>query len=126
LPGVDHYFVLGGTDIATQTSSSNVSTVIATLKPWNDRKSPDQQLPAILAATQRGLSQVPEAFSFAFGLPPILGLSLTADSSFMLEDRTGGDIQQLGQVAGHLGRCFLGSARSWPTYEHLPRQCAGL
>src|SRR5579862_7812876 len=25
LPGVDHYFLLGGTDIATQTSSSNVS-----------------------------------------------------------------------------------------------------
>jgi multidrug efflux pump len=102
LPGVDHYFVLGGTDIATQTSSSNVSTVIATLKPWEERKSADQQLPAILAAAQRGLSQVPEAFSFAFGLPPILGLSLTGGFQFMLEDRTGGDIQQLGQVADTL------------------------
>src|SRR5450432_223755 len=102
LPGVDNYFVLGGTDIATQTSSSNVSTVIATLKPWDERKSADQQLPAILAAAQRGLSQVPEAFSFAFGLPPILGLSLTGGFQFMLEDRTGGDIQQLGQVADTL------------------------
>jgi hydrophobe/amphiphile efflux-1 (HAE1) family protein len=99
LPGVDHYFVLGGTDIATQTSSSNVSTVIATLKPWDERKSLDQQLPAILAAAQRGLGQVPEAFSFAFGLPPILGLSLTGGFQYMLEDRTGGDIQQLGRVA---------------------------
>ncbi len=102
LPGVEHYFLLGGTDIATQTSSSNVSTVIVTLKPWDERKAPDEQLPAILAAAGRGLSQVPEAFSFAFGLPPILGLSLTGGFQFMLEDRTGGDIQRLGQVADSL------------------------
>jgi len=102
LPGVDHYFVLGGTDIATQTSSSNVATAIITLKPWEERKAPNQQLPAILAAAQRGLSQVPEAFSFAFGLPPILGLSLTGGFQFMLEDHTGGDIQRLGQVADSL------------------------
>ncbi len=102
LPGVDHYFVLGGTDIATQTSSSNVSTVIATLKPWDQRKAPNEQLPAILAAAGKGLSQVPEAFSFAFGLPPILGLSLTSGFQFMLEDHTGGDIQRLNQVADTL------------------------
>jgi len=102
LPGVDHYFVLGGTDIATQTSSSNVATAIITLKPWEERKSPNQQLPAILAAAQRGLAQVPEAFSFAFGLPPILGLSLTGGFQFMLEDRSGGDIRRLGQVADSL------------------------
>src|SRR4051794_18652331 len=32
LPGVDRYFVLGGLDIATGTSNSNVATVITTLK----------------------------------------------------------------------------------------------
>ena len=37
LPGVDTYFVLGGLDIATRTSNSNVATVIATLKPWDER-----------------------------------------------------------------------------------------
>src|SRR5665213_2198813 len=102
LPGVDHYFILGCTDIATQTSSSNVSTAIVTLKPWDERKAPNEQLPAILAAAQRGFSQVPEAFSFSFGLPPILGLSLTGGFQFMLEDRTGGDIRRLGQVADSL------------------------
>ena len=102
LPGVAHYFVLGGTDIATQTSGSNVATVIATLKPWDERKSEAEQLPAILANVQGGLSQIPEAFSFAFGLPPILGLSLTGGFQFMLEDHTGGDMQRLGQVADSL------------------------
>jgi hydrophobe/amphiphile efflux-1 (HAE1) family protein len=102
LKGIDHYFVFGGLDIATQTSGPNVSTVIVTLKPWAQRKSKDLQLDAILADARRGFSQIPEAFSFAFGLPPILGLSLTGGFQFMLEDRTGGDIQRLGQVADSL------------------------
>lgn len=99
LKGVAIYFVVGGTDFATQTSSSNVATIIVDLKPWDERKSPDLQLGAILAAAQRGFAQVPEAFTFAFGLPPILGLSRTGGFQFMLEDRAGGDIQRMNQVA---------------------------
>ena len=38
---------------------------------------------------------VPEAFTFAFGLPPILGLSPTGGFQFMLEDRAGGDVALL-------------------------------
>ena len=52
LPGVDKYFVLGGLDIATGTSNSNVATVIATLKPWDERQSKETQLDAILGAAQ--------------------------------------------------------------------------
>ena len=48
-------------------------------------------LPPVLAA-QRGFAGVPEAFTFAFGLPPILGLAPTGGFQFMLEDRAGSDI----------------------------------
>jgi multidrug efflux pump len=102
LPGVDHYFVLGGLDIATQTSNSNVSTIIATLKPWEDRKAPREQLTAILGQAQAGFYQVPEAVSFAFGLPPILGLSTTGGFQFMMEDRAGGDIEAFSRAADAL------------------------
>ena len=44
IPGGQTYFTLGGLDIATQTSNSNVATIIATLKPWGERTSQDQQL----------------------------------------------------------------------------------
>jgi hydrophobe/amphiphile efflux-1 (HAE1) family protein len=100
--GVNQYFVIGGTDIATNTSSSNVATIICNLLPWDKRKSDDLQISAILARAQRGFAQVPEAFTFAFGLPPILGLSITGGFQFMLEDRAGGDIQQMAQVADSL------------------------
>ncbi|MEO8597708.1 MAG: multidrug efflux RND transporter permease subunit [Candidatus Solibacter sp.] len=102
LPGVDKYFVLGGLDIATGTANSNVATVIVTLKPWEDRTSGAEQLDAILGAAQRGFAQVPEAFTFAFGLPPILGLSPTGGFQFMLEDRAGGDIGTLARAADAL------------------------
>jgi len=102
LPGVDTYFVLGGLDIATGTSNSNVATVITTLKPWEERTSKETQLDAILGAAQHGFAQVPEAFTFAFGLPPILGLSPTGGFQFMLEDRAGGDVATLAHAADAL------------------------
>ncbi len=53
LPGVDKYFVNGGTDNSTQTSGPNVATVIAPLKPWDERTSKPEQLSAIMAAAQK-------------------------------------------------------------------------
>jgi len=102
LPGVATYFTIGGLDIATGTANSNVATIIASLKPWDERKSKDLQLASILARAQAGFYNVPEAFTFAFGLPPILGLSATGGFQFMLEDRAGGDVESLNNAADAL------------------------
>jgi len=69
LKGVTSWFVFGGLDFITQTSSSNVATFVVDLLPWNQRKARDLQFDAILGSIQRAAAQVPEAFSFAFGLP---------------------------------------------------------
>jgi multidrug efflux pump len=102
VPGVERYFTLGGLDIATGTSNSNVATVITTLKPWDERTTPQTQLDSILPTAQRSFAQAPEAFTFAFGLPPILGLAPTGGFQFMLEDRAGGDVARLAEAADHL------------------------
>jgi hydrophobe/amphiphile efflux-1 (HAE1) family protein len=99
VPGVDGVLTLGGLDIATRTSASNVATLIARLKPWEERGSKDQQFQSILANAQTEFAKVPEAFTFAFGLPPILGLSTTGGFQYMLEDRAGGDIDSLAAAA---------------------------
>ncbi len=99
IPDVATYFVIGGMDISTGTSNSNVSTVICALKPWEERKKPDQQLTAILAEAKKQFGQVNEARIFAFGLPPILGLSVTGGFQFMLEDTAGGSIEALSAAA---------------------------
>jgi multidrug efflux pump len=115
IPGVNTYFALGGLDIATQTSNSNVATVICTLEPWEERKSTETQIETILARAQAGLASVPEAFSFAFGLPPILGLSTTGGFQFMLEDRGGSDVASLARAADSL----IGAARQRPELANV-------
>jgi len=108
--GVESWFVFGGTDFTTQTSASNVATMVAVTTPWEQRKSKDLQLNAILAATQRAFSDVPEAFTTVFGLPPIIGLSNTGGFQFMLEDRRGGELDQLASV----GDALVEAARKRP------------
>jgi hydrophobe/amphiphile efflux-1 (HAE1) family protein len=100
--GVESWFVIGGTDFTTGTNASNVATIVVITTPWEKRKSKDLQLNAILAATQRSLFDVPEAFTTVFGFPPILGLSNTGGFQFMLEDRRGGELDQLSSVADAL------------------------
>jgi multidrug efflux pump len=99
IPGVSGTFTLGGTDISTRTSSSNVATVITRLRPWDERTTPDREFRGVIAAMQRELARVPEASVNAFGQPPILGLSTTGGFQFMLEDRIGVGVEDLAQVA---------------------------
>jgi len=102
IKGIKTWFVIGGTDFATQTNSSNVAGIIMALDPWEDRTTPDLQLNAIIARANRAFAEVPEAVTFAFGLPPITGLSLTGGFQFVLEDRAGGDLDQLSAVGDSL------------------------
>ncbi len=99
LPGVADVSVFGGLDITSSTNNSNVSTLIITLTPWEERKSKELQFGAILAQANQRFSQVDEAIVFGFGLPPILGLGTAGGFEFMLEDRAGGDVAQLSDAA---------------------------
>ncbi len=99
MPGVDGTFTLGGIDITTRTTSSNVASVIVRLKPWDERTAKNLQLQPILADMQTAFAKLPEASVVAFGLPPIPGLSTTGGFQFMLEDRLGGSVQDLAGVA---------------------------
>jgi len=99
IPGVTDATVLGGTDITTGTVNSNVATIFATLAPWEDRKKKSEQLAGIIAQARQKFRGVKDGVVFAFGMPPIQGLSNAGGFEFMLEDRTGGDTQQLSDAA---------------------------
>jgi hydrophobe/amphiphile efflux-1 (HAE1) family protein len=102
-PGVQDVTTFGGLDILTSTQNSNVATVIATLKPWEERKTKELELTSILGKAQGQFFAIPEAVVFGFGLPPILGLGTSGGFEFMLEDRSGnGDIHQLADVSNQV------------------------
>lgn len=97
-PGVSEIVTLGGYDISTATGGTNVSSLIVTLKPWDERKTPDEQLNAILAALQKKYSKVQGALVFAFGPPPIIGLSNSGGFEFVIQDRASRGINPLAEV----------------------------
>jgi hydrophobe/amphiphile efflux-1 (HAE1) family protein len=115
MPGVENVTTLGGTDFTTQTNNSNVTTLIATLKPWEERKATNLQLKALLAQAQQRFYGVDEAIVFAFGLPPILGLGTGSGFEFMLEDRAGVDISQLADAT----QLLLDAARKRPELANV-------
>jgi hydrophobe/amphiphile efflux-1 (HAE1) family protein len=101
-PGVADITTFGGFDFITQTNNSNVTTVIGTLEPWEERKAPNLQFDAILGRLQQNLMPVQGALAFGFGLPPILGLGSAGGFEFMVEDRGGGSVEELAQVTANL------------------------
>ena len=115
IPGVSDCTTFGGLDFTTQTTNSNVATLIAALKPWEDRKGPQEQFAAVLGRAQREFGQIQEAIVFGFGLPPILGLSTAGGFEFMLEDKTGVDTSQLADAA----QVIVDAARQRPELSNV-------
>ncbi len=114
-PGIQDVSVVGGLDIPTATNNSNVSTVFATLKPWDERKAKNVQFASILGSVQQRYYGIKDGFIFAFGLPPILGLGTSGGFEFMLEDRSGGDIAALSQATDEL----VAAARTRPELQNV-------
>jgi hydrophobe/amphiphile efflux-1 (HAE1) family protein len=107
IDGIENTTVLGGLDLTSQTQNPNVATVILTLKPWDERHAPHLQFNAILGQVNGTLFQMKEAFAFAFGLPPILGLGTSGGFEFMLEDRGGGTVEELASLADQLSAAAM-------------------
>src|SRR5216683_1863738 len=109
-PGIEAVTTLGGLDRLTNTINSNVSTVIALLKPWDERDALHLDQQAILRAVQPKFAQLQSAIVFGFGLPPILGLGASGGFELMLQDRTDGELTRLSDVT----QAFVQAARQRP------------
>jgi HAE1 family hydrophobic/amphiphilic exporter-1/multidrug efflux pump len=99
LPGVEYVVTLGGLNVITGVYTSNNSTLIGTLKPWHERRTPETQLPAILARVRQEFNSYPEAVALVFTLPPIPGLGSAGGFQFELQDRAGRTPEELAQVS---------------------------
>ncbi len=96
--GVLDVMSIGGYNMLNQALDSSALTVILTLKPWDERKSPELSLQAIMQTMQWKMMSLKEARAFAFNPPPIQGLSQTGGFQFEVQDVGGGDIEDLAAV----------------------------
>jgi hydrophobe/amphiphile efflux-1 (HAE1) family protein len=83
IDGVDDVLGVSGFSLLSGIAE-NVGFGIAVLKPWNERKRPDQQLDAIVGQAMGRLSAISTANIFAFAPPPIQGLGTTGGFDFRL------------------------------------------
>jgi hydrophobe/amphiphile efflux-1 (HAE1) family protein len=114
-PGVQYTTSVIGFSLLSYVRTSYNAFFFVTLKPWDERKSRAEQYQAIKAHLNGALSRLPGAIAFSFSPPAIPGVGTSGGFTFMLEDRSGGDVQFLAKNLA----VFLDAARKRPEIAGL-------
>jgi HAE1 family hydrophobic/amphiphilic exporter-1 len=90
-PGVQGVIAVNDFSLLTQVQSTNSGFFFVALKPWEARKSKDQQLEYIQGHLQQQLAGDPDGIAFAFPPPSIPGIGTSGGVTMVIEDRSGTD-----------------------------------
>jgi HAE1 family hydrophobic/amphiphilic exporter-1 len=93
-PGVQGVIAVTNFSLLTQVQSTNQGFFFVALKPWEARKSKDQQLEYIQGNLQKQLAANPDGIAFAFPPPSIPGIGTSGGVTMVVEDRSGSDDPQ--------------------------------
>jgi HAE1 family hydrophobic/amphiphilic exporter-1/multidrug efflux pump len=113
--GVQSVVTQTGRNILTDVYSSSNASLIVNLKPWEERRTPDTQLAAILDRARREFSTYPDTLALIFTPPPIPGLGSAGGLQFEVQDRAGRGTREL----DHTAREFLAAASERPELAGL-------
>jgi HAE1 family hydrophobic/amphiphilic exporter-1 len=94
-PGVHYCTTVVGYSMLSGVTNTYSGFFFITLKPWHERKSPEEKYGAIMASLNRRMGQIPQGVAFAFSPPAIPGIGTSGGVTFILEDRAGKDIEFL-------------------------------
>src|SRR5450755_2196860 len=109
-PEVGDTFAVTGLNLLTGTTSPYAATIFAELKPWAKRAGSRHSSQALAERANRFGADIKEANVLVFNPPPIPGIGTAGGFEFILEDRTGGDIQKFADVLSD----FLARANKRP------------
>ncbi len=99
IPAIQTLGGLAGLNVVSFSNKSNVGTFFVALKPWEERKSKQDQLNAVIAEIQKRTADIKEARVMAIAPPAINGLGATGGFTFELQQTTSTDsIQQFEAV----------------------------
>ncbi len=106
-PAVEHVFVVSGLDVIAGASKTNAATIFIPLKPWDERKTPAEDLAKYVVAQGATLSQ---GTLLAFNPAAIRGLGSAGGFEVYLQNRADADPQKLYQNLQQ----FVGELRQRP------------
>jgi multidrug efflux pump len=93
-PAVANVVNFSGLSFVLGTNQTNAASMFVLLKPWDQRTRKEDQLDAVLQATNGFLFSLKDAIAFGFNLPEIPGLGTTAGLEVNLQDRGVNDIRK--------------------------------
>ncbi|HSN33743.1 MAG TPA: efflux RND transporter permease subunit, partial [Ideonella sp.] len=114
-PGVEAAVAFPGLSINGFTNSSNAGIVFVTLKPFEERRSPQLSGGAIAQALNGRFMAIQDAFIAAFPPPPVLGLGTIGGFKLQIEDRSARGYEALNDAT----QAFLAKARQAPELAGL-------
>jgi HAE1 family hydrophobic/amphiphilic exporter-1 len=101
--GIKSYSGISGFSLLSNTSASYTGFFFLQMEPWEERKTEELSANGLMRSLNQKLrAEIPEAVAFAFGPPAIPGLGTAGGFTFMLQDRSGGNIQQLSDTLDKL------------------------
>jgi hydrophobic/amphiphilic exporter-1 (mainly G- bacteria), HAE1 family len=109
-PGVQYVSSIMGFSLLSGVNATYSSFFFVSLKPWEERKTPETSYQGIKAHLQQALSKVPSGIAFSFPPPAIPGVGTSGGATFVLEDRAGSGIEFLAKNA----QLFMAEARKRP------------
>ena len=109
-PGVQYVSSIMGYSLLSGVNATYSSFFFVSLKPWEERKTPETSYEGIKAHLQRALSKVPTGIAFSFPPPAIPGVGTSGGATFLLEDRAGSGIDFLAKNT----QLFMAEARKRP------------
>jgi hydrophobic/amphiphilic exporter-1 (mainly G- bacteria), HAE1 family len=109
-PGVQYVSSIMGFSMLSGVNATYSSFFFVSLKPWEERKSPEESYEGIKAHIQRTLSKIPSGLAFSFPPPAIPGVGTSGGATFILEDRSGSGINFLAKNT----QLFVSEARKRP------------
>ncbi|QIF04408.1 multidrug efflux RND transporter permease subunit [Roseimicrobium sp. ORNL1] len=98
-PGVSDVITIGGLNLLSGARTSNSGACIVSLKNWDERKDPAEQVAKLVPLVYSKVSQIPEAMIIPTSPPPIQGLGNAGGVQFELQDRSGRTPEELQAVA---------------------------
>ncbi|MBN8710883.1 MAG: RND transporter [Verrucomicrobia bacterium 61-8] len=115
-PGIESVTTIVGFNLLSTVQSTYTGFFFITLKPWDERTTPELQVNAIQQNINREVAALPKpSAAFAFPPPAIPGIGTSGGVTFILEDRTGGPVELIAKNT----QTFMEAARKRPELSSL-------
>ncbi len=109
-PGVADLVEVSGYNVIDQIKQPFAGFTFVILKPWGERKTPETQVEAIMAAIRAKTSAIPQARVMIANAPSIPGLGATGGFKYEIQDLNDQGVEALTRAVEH----FISEARKRP------------